>query len=104
MMQQATLAHTGWEALPQELAGHFPDQRASSRGMSLEQRLARRRREALPTPSPAEAPDSDAARGPLLVLDDVVTTGATLSSAVARASELGFHPVRCFALALAPDG
>lgn len=95
MMERAVLEATGWHALPPELWGRFPGQTSTSRGLGLAQRLARG------GPSLRQAPSEVAHRGPLLILDDVVTTGATLAAAVETARALGFEPISCFALALA---
>jgi predicted amidophosphoribosyltransferase len=97
-MEKAVVARTGWSSLEPALAREFPDCRFSTRRLSLEQRLERRF-EKVGVPAPEAT-----SRGPLLILDDVVTTGATLSASVARATELGFAPIVCFALAVVDDG
>lgn len=98
MMEQAVLARTGWPRLPIELTSLFPDSQGSSQGLNLEERLQRRRRGQSEPPEPLHF---EAVRGPLLILDDVVTSGATLGAAVAAAQQAGFSPVRCFAIAVA---
>lgn len=97
MMEKAVIESTGWQALEPSLAASFPGSLSSSRGLSLEQRLGRQ------SDSDISSSGKCQPRGPLLLLDDVVTTGATLGKAVSTARELGFEPVSCFALALAPE-
>lgn len=75
-----------------EVKSVFRRSRHSTKGMSAGERRARFG--APPEPA-AETPD----RGSLLLIDDVVTTGATLGQAVAQARALGFSNVLCFALA-----
>lgn len=98
LMGQAVLEQTAWNALDRNLAASFPDSVSSSRGLNLEQRLERQ------FPARSFRLSESGTAGPILLLDDVVTSGATMGTAVARARELGFGPVRCFALALAPEG
>ena len=99
MIEQAVLARTGWPALEESLIGHFPDSKTSSQGLNLEQRLERQHRPLAPPSA-----QLGQGKGPLLILDDVVTTGATLGAAVITARELGFEPVNCCALAVAFQG
>jgi predicted amidophosphoribosyltransferase len=98
IMERAVRERTGWVALEAALAGRFPDSKVSSQGLNLEQRLERQQRPAA-TPEPLSI-----GQGPLLILDDVVTSGATLGAAVAVARALGFEPITCCALAVAPQG
>ncbi len=97
MMEEAVLETTGWSALDGETARRFPDSAVSSHGLNLEQRLERQ------FPNRPFQTQENREAGPILLLDDVVTSGATMGAAVSRARELGFGPVRCFALALAPE-
>lgn len=98
MMEKAVLSRTGWTPLPEALAAQFPSGQASSRGMNLEERL--QRQQSLHESAQARAPETTA-RGPLLILDDVVTTGATMGSTVVMARALGFAPLHLFAVAVA---
>lgn len=75
-----------------EVKAVFRRSRHSTKRMTPEERRARF------GASPAVGePRSDL--GSLLLIDDVVTTGTTLKSAVAQARALGFSKVLCFALA-----
>lgn len=97
MMEREVLARTGWQPVTAELRARFPEGQSSSQGLNLEQRLERQRG------LPARSQSLEASRGPLWLLDDVVTTGATLSVAVGVARGLGYDPIRCFAVAVADE-
>ena len=98
LMERAVLERTDWKALSEPLAASFPDRETSSQGLNLEERLARQQG------APWQGrPAEGTGRGALLILDDVVTTGATLAAAVNAARELGFDPISCLALAVAAD-
>lgn len=98
MMEDEVLARTGWQPVPRELRAYFPEGQSSSRGLNLEQRLERQQGLSPSFPEPPEG-----GRGMLWLLDDVVTTGATMSLAVAIARGLGYDPISCFALAVAEE-
>lgn len=79
--------------VPMEVRSAFRRARHTSKGLSAAERLSR-----LGTPA-TDADGDGVERGRLLLIDDVVTTGATLSQAIDQAKKLGFSSVICFALA-----
>lgn len=88
---------TSWPLLESSTARLFPSDTGRSRGLGLTDRWARRLRR-----QPEETlPKS--VRGPLVLIDDVVTTGATMTSTVTVAHQLGFEPIVGLALAVAPS-
>lgn len=72
----------------------FKGQKSSSRGLSREERLERQELD-----EPAVSPSEKA--GTLLLLDDVVTTGATLTAAFYTARSLGWSRIIGLVLAKA---
>lgn len=94
LLQEAVVRRTGWSPLESELAACFLAAPSSSRGLGLQQRLARAASSGL-----GELEGSG--QGRLLLLDDVVTTGTTMAQAIRTARALGFDPVCCGAVALA---
>lgn len=96
MLAEELRRHTGWPLLEPSLASWFPTDSKRSRGLGLEERWARRQARAVP-------PELQrGCRGGLVLVDDVVTTGATMAATVNVARELGFRPIVCLALATAP--
>ena len=98
MMEAELLAaRTDWRPVPDSVRAVFPEGQSNSKGMNLEQRLERQHGLSLNLAEGA----SD--RGTLWILDDVVTTGATMSLTVSIARKLGFDPIFCFAVAVADE-
>lgn len=88
---------TSWPLLESSVARLFPSDSGRSRGLGLTDRWARR----MFRQPEGTLPKS--VRGPLVVIDDVVTSGATMTSAVTVAHQLGFEPIVGLALAVAPS-
>lgn len=96
LLEAAIAKAMGWPALSADCKAHYPETAKSSRGLSLEERLANiweSSRSAGPQGKPL---------GTLLVVDDVVTSGATMTRITALAREQGWDPILCFAIAAAP--
>lgn len=91
MMEAQVVEKTGWQSLPPKLRRTFKSAKKSSRGLNKEARLARSKGLVQRTEEEAD--------GALLILDDVVTTGATLSRCLEQAESMGYSDIRCFALA-----
>lgn len=87
---------SGWPLLEASLADWFPLDSNRSRGLGVEERWTRRQARAVPEEL------RRVCRGALVLVDDVVTTGATMTATVSVARELGFSPIVCLALATAP--
>lgn len=92
MMESAILRETGWSVLDPKLRRAYRGAVKSSKNLSRSQRLSRR-------DSVVDSSGESENRGTLLLVDDVVTTGATLARCVERARLQGFSKVICFALA-----
>lgn len=97
MESELLVARPDWMALPESLRSHFPEGQSNSKGMNLEQRLERQHGLSLNLPESAQG------RGALWILDDVVTTGATMSLTVSVARQLGYDPIFCYAVAVADE-
>lgn len=88
------LSKTEWDLIDSRLAAQFGHLRSSSKGLGLQERFARKQLMAKPAGSGEDL-------GSILIIDDVITTGATMAYAVKIARGLGFSKVTCFALAMA---
>lgn len=87
------MSKTGWDLIDSRLAAQFGYLKSSSKGLGLQERLARKQLMSKPVASGEDL-------GSILIIDDVITTGATMAYAVNIASGLGFSKVSCFALAM----
>lgn len=92
MVEEALFARGGWEPLPADLRRCYRAMSKSSQGMGPSARMARMHGDKL------EAHPAAQGKG-LLLVDDVVTTGATLFRCLTQAEQHGFGPIYCFALA-----
>lgn len=93
LMEERLCALTGWPSLPPEQRRVFRSLARSSQGMTRDDRLARQR-------EVSEVEESNVPLvGTLLLLDDVVTTGATLSRCILQAEKQGYREILCVALA-----
>jgi predicted amidophosphoribosyltransferase len=92
MMEDALRAQSGWPTLPSDIRRCYRSAAKSSKGMGGAERLARMHGDRL------EAHPEAKGKG-LLLVDDVVTTGATLNRCLTQARQQGFEPIYCFALA-----
>ena len=86
---------TGWHHLDKNIVKVFPLAEKSSQGLDIHHRWSRHQ-------SILESLSVPLTRRGLLIVDDVVTTGATISANVETARNLGFETVVCFALAVKP--
>lgn len=98
LLAQELQRRSGWPLLEQELAATFPSDSGRSRGMGVAERWNRRR-----LSSEQFEPVSRTQSGTLVLIDDVVTTGATMSATASAARQMGFAPVIGLALAVAPS-
>ncbi len=89
----------GWKSVDRRVVQALPTEDASSRGLDSHQRWVRR--QSIPA---RESGDIPSAQGPLLIVDDVVTTGATLTATVDFVKGFSFSPIFCFALASTTRG
>jgi len=95
IMETKLAEKSGWPSLEQKLRRVYRSSTKNSQGLTKGDRL--QRNQAMLTDV-----DKRANLGTLLLLDDVVTTGATLGRCVAQATMQGFENVVCFALAELP--
>jgi predicted amidophosphoribosyltransferase len=92
IMEEKICEKSGWSGLAPELRRAYRSSTKSSHGLTKGERL--RRSSDLVENSRPQSP-----LGTLLLVDDVVTTGATLSRCVVQAKAHGFERVLCFAIA-----
>lgn len=91
-LEEAVVERTGWPPLELSLRRVYRSVDKSSQGLSKGDRW---RRQSVASGETGKQENL----GHLLLLDDVVTTGATLTRYAAQAREQGFSKVTCFALA-----
>ena len=97
LLAQELQRRSGWTMLEEGFASSFPSDSGRSRGMGIAERWNRRRL------SEQSESVSRAGSGALILIDDVVTTGATMSATANVAKEMGFAPVIGLALSSAPS-
>lgn len=98
LLAQELQQRSGWPMLEERFASSFPSDSGRSRGMGIAERWNRRR-----LPLEQSESVSRAGSGALILIDDVVTTGATMTATASVAKEMGFAPVIGLALASAPS-